>query len=271
VLEAAEHAVDGLKSMPQVRFKGRVLPDYFRVSLGSPMTLSRPALDIGLDISFTIDVRESVIGIDCVLSRSNPRDINHIYVRVADLANAVVNMIAFGTGLGLTAVLESFTDPNGTDHQLRVEYRKLAQFCTAFRLGASQDDDDFAQIYELVLENADLMWALNDLIQAITLPHAVPVNCGRVIDSIRLMITPSARKKKAGWDQMQRVLRADQAYLKFISDHSEHPRHGARAPISGPITMEILERTWTVMNRFLEFRKRGSQPLSPSNFPLLRG
>lgn len=58
-------------------------------------------------------------------------------------------------------------------------------------------------------------------------------------------------------------------YLKLMTDTSTAPRHGDSAHISGTITVEIAERTWTVFNRFLEYKKLGDQKLPEAEFPVL--
>ena len=68
---------------------------------------------------------------------------------------------------------------------------------------------------------------------------------------------------------MRQNLRIEEAYLKFISTHATGPRHGDRVHIPPDITRELAMRSWVVMNRFLEFKKRGGAPLPASEFPML--
>jgi len=70
---------------------------------------------------------------------------------------------------------------------------------------------------------------------------------------------------------MQTGLNLDAAYLKLITDQSVGPRHGDHQYVLGTMTREIATRSWTVMNRFLEYLKRGRAALPPDEFPLLKG
>jgi hypothetical protein len=63
---------------------------------------------------------------------------------------------------------------------------------------------------------------------------------------------------------------AGPCYLKFVTDQLAPPRHGDLTHIPGTITREVAARAWTVFNRCREYRKRGSQPLPSSEFPILR-
>jgi hypothetical protein len=69
---------------------------------------------------------------------------------------------------------------------------------------------------------------------------------------------------------MRDSLNIDQPYLEFITEHSKGPRHGDVKGSTFSATRETIKRSWIVMNRFLEFRKRGNRPLSLSEFPLLK-
>ena len=56
---------------------------------------------------------------------------------------------------------------------------------------------------------------------------------------------------------MNATLRLERSYVDLILDHSKGPRHADRAHISGAICSEIVKRSWKIMNRLLEYLKRG--------------
>lgn len=68
---------------------------------------------------------------------------------------------------------------------------------------------------------------------------------------------------------MRECLNLSVDYLKLITDVSTAPRHGDSRHISGTTTVEITSRTWTVMNRLLEYKKRDVQRLPVAEFPHL--
>jgi hypothetical protein len=84
------------------------------------------------------------------------------------------------------------------------------------------------------------------------------------------MISLTEKDQPRAWAAMQAALNISQPYQKRISALSTSPRHADRSFINGADVTEALKRTWTVMNRFFEYRKRGKKPLVPPDFPLLK-
>jgi hypothetical protein len=53
-------------------------------------------------------------------------------------------------------------------------------------------------------------------------------------------------------------------------ERSIEPRFGKRkVPLPLAEENEMIIKAWTIMNRFLEYKKRGDRPLPISDFPLL--
>jgi hypothetical protein len=162
--------------------------------------------------------------------------------------------------------LDTFVNPDGVQSPIAPKDDRLAPLCTALAL-----DSEFDQVHALVLQEVGLFMALNDLIGAITLPHVSPVNCGRAMDGLKHLIATPGSNDKQAWEQMREALQIDEKYLKFITDHSSGPRHARPGHTPGSVTTEVTRRSWIIMNRFFEFRKRGSKRLSLPDFPLLVG
>ena len=68
---------------------------------------------------------------------------------------------------------------------------------------------------------------------------------------------------------MRENLNIQKAYLRFISDASAKARHANRNYIPPRIVSEVLKRSWTIMDRYLEYRKGGNTRLSADQFRLL--
>ena len=251
--------------MPTVHFHGRVLPEVVNVSLDNspPVTWQKP--ELGLVMEFTTRITRSKIDVECKLNRwQHDDDFLPVYIRALDLCRASVDLIAFSMGYGLTVYLDTFINPDGAQSSLLSKDDGLAPLCTAFSPKVG-----FHEVHNMVLQEPALFMALNDLISAITLPHQSPVNCARAMDRIKHLIAPGAANDKDAWRQMRNALRVDEAYLKFITDHSAAPRHGRPGHIPGNITTEVTRRAWTVMNRYFELRKAGGS--LPAHFSLLKG
>lgn len=129
-------------------------------------------------------------------------------------------------------------------------------------------DDSFIDLYQLVMNDWNLRLALDALTYSLDFPDMAIVNCARAIEHIRNMIAPDEDRKIA-WQIMRETLNIGQNYLEPLSKASAGPRHG-------DFRTDLLKagdarrRAWRVMNRYLEFRKRGGPDALPlSEFPLL--
>jgi len=189
-----------------------------------------------------------------------------IHARALDMCRGAIDIFSFSTGVGLTTILEYFVHEDGSQSPILGNHEYLKPLCTAYSLN---DGITSAQIREFVLKNHELYMALNDLIMAITIPQDLRMNCGRALDGIRRLIGGADAEK--AWPKVQTALRADRAYLKFITDNARGQRHGEHRNLQGEMAVELLTRSWILMNRYFEYLKRKQQPLPETEFPLLKG
>jgi hypothetical protein len=222
-------------------------------------------------MDFSIKIVSSKIDVRCDIL-DPPFSVDNIsvpYTRALDLTRASVNLAAFSTGLGVTVVLDAMVLPNGDKKDISMSNTALAQLCTAFAVDPVPSvNNQFNEAYRLMITEPAAFMALDDLIAAITVPHQIPTNCGRALDGLRKILAPGQSVTQS-WSTLRDTLRLSRDYVQFVSDTSTGPRHGDRTHIPQPVVQDILERSWNVMNRFIEFRKRGSQPLPESEFPIL--
>jgi len=109
---------------------------------------------------------------------------------------------------------------------------------------------------------------LNDLVSTLARPLEWTVNCARAIEGIGHLISPS-KPKPEQWEALRTNLNLSKDYLTLITNESKAPRHGQLLPVKNITLSEIRKRSWTVMDRFLTFRKIGNVPLPISDFPVL--
>lgn len=248
--------------MTIVHFRGRLLPSEPKLSIEGlpPVRWDEPSFD--LPTTFTIRIVQSAVDIECDVNRYQENDLAPLLTRALDLARAAVDTYCFSTGVGLTVFLDLFIKPDGTESNIFNKNPHVAELCTSF-------DIDFGTVWNLLIREPPLFMAMNDLIVSITLPHHAAVNCARAIEGIRNLVIPRGVDRKEGWRLLRQNLNVEQNYLSFITDQSKGPRHGDRTHIPADPLNETLKRSWIVMNRFLEFRKRGDQPLPLVEFPFL--
>ena len=261
--------------MPTVRFYGKVLPSNAGGQIGVPVL---PAFSYevapGVRVSHVARVDHSLISVVSEITEFKNEYIAEICKGAIDAVRTAVDMVAFAGGWGWVPQLEFMQLPDGRLVPLVYNLQDMVGVCTAFKLNSTdpKDVEEFGKIYATALVNPALSMAFADLIQAATNFHIAPQNCGRVIDSLRRLLVPKDSSDRSdSWPLLRNAVNADKAYLSFVMDLSKGPRHGDRTVIQGAENLECIKRTWIVMNRFLEFIKRGHQPLPEAEFPELNG
>ncbi len=226
--------------------------------------------DIGepekLIMDATVSIADGIIEVVCEsnLFATDNAD-GHVDLNANYLAKSVINCYGFAKGLQLQAVLETVVKPDGIKYNIQAHRPNLEPLVTALHCGSDRVVD-IHPILPIVLTDPTIFVAVKDLINAIS-PTEASVNCARAIEAIRQAMCPADRKQ--GWKLMRDNLNLSQPFLEFITEHSTGPRHGKVLDIPFSAIIETTTRSWKVMNRFLEFKKRGDAKLPISEFPLL--
>jgi hypothetical protein len=262
--------VSTLNAMPRVHFKGRVLPSVMLVTISDLHSVHWEQAELNLTMDITTRITNSVVDMQFDVNHFDETDPSPLLMRAWDLSRAAVDIFAFTSGMGLTVHLDTLVKPNGDEASILPQMPTLAGCCTAFDVRpGNTGNNNLDAFYRLVVSEPPLFMAINDLIVSITIPHHASVNCARAIEGLRVLMVPAGVDRRQGWPLMRQNLNLDQTYVTFITDVSTAPRHGDRTHIPGVTVIETVTRSWIIMNRFLEFRKRGNQPLPLADFPLL--
>jgi len=249
--------------MPSVRFTGRVLPPARSVSIPNQPTFNWKADDLGLDMTFHVRIQDSLIIIDCDVNKFDESShLVPLFMRAYDIAKASIDLAAFATGDGLSAVLDTFTDAAGTSIPLAAQRPSLGNYATAVRLGTG----DFDTLLQIVLAEPPLFMALRDLIEAVSSPQRAGVNCARAMRNLWPYFARSGGSHEATGLALRDNLQVSWTYVRTITQTSTR---ADETHIPPEMMTDVIERAWIVMNRFLEYRKRGGQPLPLSEYPLL--
>jgi hypothetical protein len=254
--------------MPVIRFTGTVLPKAARLTNIRGHQI-RWNIDETTEVTFDIRVIDGLLTVEC----NCPRDIDNdvlvaIYIRALDLSKASVDMASFAMGKGFIVTLDRYISPRGTFSGMMPEDSSLVPLCTSYGLSPDRDTD-FSKVFEIVVSQPAIFMALNDLVTAITIPHSGPVSCYRAIEGIRHLIAPGLKPIKQ-WPLMNDALRLEQTYIAVIRENATQQRHGNRVHVPGTVLAEMVRRSWIIMDRFLEYKKRGSIPLPQPEFPTLK-
>jgi hypothetical protein len=255
-----------------VAFEGRIFPAAVRVSTSQNPEISWFDSLTGIQFKFRVAIQNNTIRVDCDLDRDfAERYMQATYIRAFDLARATVDLMSFKTGFGLTVVFETFTNASGEVSQLIFPNPNLSKLCTVFDLApaTSRETNSLEATLLVVLLDWRIFRCLRMLVENISYHHETAVNCARAIEGLRELLVTSKNSRPEAWKTMRERLNLSIPYLKLITDVSTGPRHGEQKHIPGNVTSEIMTRSWTIMNRFLELKKRKLSTLPTSKFPLL--
>lgn len=252
--------------MPTIRYTGRVVPPAFDLTISPiPKILIQNHPTLG-DVTIQADIKTNKVTVDCELNKfDEKKDFIALYQVAYDLARASVDLFGFSKGCGLSIELERIRYPDGGEQGILPGGLELGELATATANG----EPDFAKILKFLLYEPTLIQALRDLVEAIKLPRPGPVNSARAIEGIRHLLAPNEKDRKNAWAKVGKDLNISSAYLRDITDQSIGPRHADPTHIPGADVQRTTIKAWTIMNRYLEYRKRGCQPLPSSEFPLL--
>lgn len=257
--------------MPVVLFRGTVRPPIFKLNLTTMPTIRYSWPNDDLTADFSISVRDSKVEVKCDVTRFDKAEhLSMLAMHAYDLSSAAIDSLCFFHGLGLRVFIEMFVDVDGKQTTLTSHSEEVIGLCTAFNLDPSYTGpDNYEAMIRLIVKERLLLLALNDLIVPISHFNLATINCARAIEALRTAMSVPGQTREKDWESMRQRLNLTKDYLDFVIDLSKEPRHGnRRAPEVGQQS-EVLRRAWIIMNRFLEFRKRGNLPLPASEFSLL--
>jgi hypothetical protein len=254
--------------MKMIQFSGRVLPPSYEITLDPIPQVSCFFPDFNMRVGFRVAVRESIVTVDCYCPEFDP-DVHFIpiYIRAIDVARAPIDVFAFGKGLGFFLIIDSMKNSDGTISPLPLMDPSLEALATAI---TRLSPEKFRELLGQVMLEPALYRLLRDLNRVLTETHVAPQCAFRAIEGIRHLISPNEANKIKSWERLRSLLRISRSYLSLVTDHSIAPRHGQTVHVPGRIQADLVQRAWSITNRYFEFRLRGGiEPLPESEFPTL--
>jgi hypothetical protein len=198
--------------MHKIQFIGRIVPSAVKFSMAMPDLVWKWEEE-GIDIKIRIKIGNSIVNAECEVERYSQDHVQEFYKRAYDMTRTCANMVAFASGMGFIVLFETLILPDGQPHEIQFADPDLPPLCTEFRVGLA-DENNFLSVLRMVAAEPNLFLALNDLVETMIFPHAALVNCGRVLDGIRRMITPpgSGLSRTQEWLAMHSALNISRAY-----------------------------------------------------------
>jgi hypothetical protein len=248
----------------RITIEGRVLPERRLVSIAGLETIfySDPR---GFDAVFDIQIKDSKILVKCFVTETSDWFIKMSLVRAYEFVTAAVDLYAFSRGWTLSVLLDDFII-EGQRQGIAFSETSVAPLCNAI-----SNEKDFLEVWEHLSESFDLKFALRDLISSLSTLNYSSVAACRAVETIKKSIAPDVLSDKEGWKLLREKLRIEREYIQFITDSSREPRHGNRGAAFGDDQLEITHRAWKIMDRYMEYLKRGGNEVLPEDeFPLLK-
>jgi hypothetical protein len=257
------NAVEEVIKVKQFTIEGRVLPERRLVSIASLRTISYSD-PRGFDAEFDIQIKDGKILVKCSVAKTSDWYLQMSLVRAYELATAAVDLYAFSKGWALSVLLDDFII-DGRRRGIAFSETSVASLCNVI-----SNEEDFLQTWEHLSGDFNLKFALRDLISSLSTLNYSAVAACRALESIKNSIAPDGSNDKEGWKLLREKLRIEREYIQFITDSSREPRHGNRGAAFGDDQLEITHRAWKIMDRYIEYLKRGASEVLPEDeFPLL--
>ncbi len=252
-----------------IRFHGRVIPEIVDITIPSHPSFKWQDEPGGFEMQIDVEIRNSKIVVGCTFSEpfDEKTHLKAAHVRAVDIAMAAVNLAAFGLGMGLFTVIDSYEGPDGIKKPLIYRDRNLQALAPV----ADPKGATYRDALDVVYQDIRMFNILKDVIRANSVPSAVPSSCGSAVEAIRALFVPKGTDRRDDWPTLRKALNVTESYLKLVTDHAVPARHGEHPYVSGETTEEISHRTWTLLNRYFEYRIRGGEGLPESEFPVLTG
>jgi hypothetical protein len=241
--------------MPVIQFHGIVMSDRLIGKQSGQGSWDDPDIQ---GVLFSFDITDSVISVVCETQTPNQVPVAHLYLRAYLMARGCLDVLSFANGTHFAFVINEITYEDGHRDAWFFDEIRLAELCTV----------SVREIYGLANRERAILKHLHELSATIVNPLDSESNCHRAVEGFAQLLAPTVNEKQR-WKKMQSDLNLTESYIKFITDLSKGPRHGATDPQSLPHIMEVRRRAWMIANRFLEFRKRRSDRLTAPDFPLL--
>lgn len=244
------------------RFEGRVIPEVRSVTIPkvAPVRYSDPW---GFHADIDVSIVDGIVAIDCHCFDPEPRR-DMCIVRSYECATGLVDLYAFMKGWSLSVILDRmFIEATVTPIAMsELTLQPLAS--------SISDEDDFRRIWQVVLKQFNLKFAIHDLVVGIGSLNYPHIGAARCVEAVRRLLAPEALNENDAWSKMRLLLNIERNYLQRITDESRRARHGDRGGVTGDGQKIAMQRAWTILNRYFEFMKRGGeQPLPKDEFSTL--
>jgi hypothetical protein len=244
-------------------FFGRVRPERFPVTWGTPVSGHLSQADLGLEADFSTAIHVGQVIVTLTVT-SGSADILSLRNLALDCAHELTDLVGYVSGCYFDVEIVSAVCRETSEwHVFGVQIPALVQRKNLHRGPAI--DGDLARV---VLENIPAQMVLRDFQHAMRDAIGTGFFCYRAIEAMmQFMKKEKITSDKQAWMELNNSLSLDRSVSAKIKSHADFPRHGKPSSMSDRDRGEVLQLTDEIIHRFLEYIRRGSGPLPRTNFP----
>jgi hypothetical protein len=211
-------------------------------------------------------VDNSRVTIDCFFDNLFDNYRSELFTYAMNCVRPHVDLVSFSNFVGTIVVIDKVIDIDNRTTLLAHFYPQMSGLCSSF-----SSTSNWESVLIFAMESPTLKLALHDLILALTIPDQLAINCARSVEGVRTLISGPRIKGKSSkeWGQMNDALNLLESYTQYITQRSQSHRHADRTLIVREEQEEILRRSWTIMDRYLNYRLSNCQRLDQVKFPVL--
>lgn len=249
--------------MANFTFIGKVLPERATLNLPRPIAM-RWKNASGENFNLSINIYANQIIAHFKYSDRAKVDLATARNIIDEHTQILVNLAGFLVGVCYDVEITSVLNNDTSDVQV---------FGRDFPVTRNKPQSRGNKFYELVPlpgMTSIVPLALADLRAAMRYPADTAVYCYRVFEAVLEDFKIPRGNQKQALNQIASDLNlgSGKELRSFLGKHANSRRHGKPVSISWSDRKAVMRRAWLVMDRYLEFLKRGRKPLPKSKFPI---
>jgi hypothetical protein len=246
-------------------FFGKVRPERFPVSWGNAIKTHLTQPDFGLEAESSTFIHAGQVIVTLSLTKGST-DIDSLRNVALDCALHLTDVAGYASGCVFDVeIISACCHDTGYHHVFGVQIPALVERENPHR--RLQIDGD---LLITISQSVSATMALRDFQSAMRNAVGTGFYCYRAVEAMmQSMKNEIIKTDKQGWEQLNSALRVDRSASEKIKKHADFPRHGKASSMSDQDRVEVFKLTDEIIYRYLEYLRRGLEPLSSQEFPLL--
>jgi hypothetical protein len=248
--------------MSKIIFRGVCYPMAIRSDSDMMITWTSPERNIEVEIQLAFKGEEFIAS--CRPIRFDIEEhLTALQSHVSHLAQVIADFATIKHGQACSTILASYKLPDGSEHRAGTGDQGVQGIAKTL-----EDSAGLSTCIYMALQDPTLAHAARDLADSLRHRNNSASDLARCIETVRNYFVPEGGKRSEGWAPMRQNLKVSEEYLRTIIEPAHPARHGHRVDEDFDLR-EMAIRAWTVMDRFLAFRRAELQGLSLPDFSFL--